>query len=173
MKTITAKVFYSGFDSEAGRELTLQPGESAEVSDEKYAQLEQDVPDRFEEFSGPREETPSVEVKEGNLIKDASDEVLVDILIGTITEVKHRELDLDEDELTDEQKATLVELLADEEGEAPAAVSYDGLDKESLEQVIEDRKKALEPEGSGKDGNVVKTDLVKALEACDAVQGAE
>lgn len=41
-KHITAKEFYSGFDPETGRDFTLQVGESIEVSDEKYEQLDRD-----------------------------------------------------------------------------------------------------------------------------------
>lgn len=68
-KTITAKEFYSGFDPETGRDFTLQPGESTEVSDEKVEQLKRDGLDgRFDigKAGGAKKAAPGKEDADPN-----------------------------------------------------------------------------------------------------------
>jgi hypothetical protein len=49
MKTITALEFYSGYDPGTEHDFTLQEGESIEISDEKFEQLDRDgLLERFE-----------------------------------------------------------------------------------------------------------------------------
>lgn len=55
LTTITAKTFYSGYDPGTEKSFTLEEGESAEVSDEKLAQLERDgLLERFDVEKGSR-----------------------------------------------------------------------------------------------------------------------
>lgn len=49
---------------------------------------------------------------------------------------------------------------------APAGPDYQGMSPEDLHALVDER--GLEVEGTGKDGNVTKGDLVKALKAADA-----
>jgi hypothetical protein len=53
------------------------------------------------------------------------------------------------------------------------APNYDDAKKDELEQLIEARAAALVPEGTGNNGDIVKADLVKALQAADAVTLAQ
>jgi hypothetical protein len=66
----------------------------------------------------------------------------------------------------------VAELEARDDYTPPAPFDYDKLKVEQLEQVIEARKAALEVTGTGKDGDVVKADLVKTLTDADAALAA-
>jgi len=70
MKTITAKQFYAGYDPGTEHDFTLQEGESIEISDEKFEQLERDgLIDRFEvgkaaaKKSAPKSDDPGADLE--------------------------------------------------------------------------------------------------------------
>lgn len=54
---------------------------------------------------------------------------------------------------------------------APSGSKYAGMKPEDLQAMVDERQ--LSVEGSGKDGNVLKADLVAALDAHDVATGAD
>jgi hypothetical protein len=114
------------------------------------------------EAAGP----PSVDEVDLEAVKEFIDdsddeEQLVEILFATVAGLAA--VGIDPESLT-EKVPRLKELVG-----GPAAPDYDSADKDVLEKLIEDRKAALEPEGTGANGNVTKPDLVTALEKADGV----
>ncbi len=73
----------------------------------------------------------------------------------------------DEDLLAEVEARNIAPAAAD-----PDPVDYDKLNKGDLEKMIETRRHALEVEGTGDKGAIVKDDLVRTLAAADAALAA-
>ena len=95
MKKLTATKFYSGHDPDTGHDVQAKPGQTIEVSDKKHEQLQRDYPKSFEEFEGVREKAAPAasEPEVGNIVKDSTDEILLELFGNVVAELKERDID--------------------------------------------------------------------------------
>jgi hypothetical protein len=93
MKTITAKEFYSGYDPGTEHDFTLEAGESIDISEEKFDQLERDgLLERFEVGEVNADPEPEDITK---LKRDALDKIAVDLRIDDPDKLDNRQAVID------------------------------------------------------------------------------